>query len=86
MDSGLRTVHTRAQMEEEGLGAKFWLGTFGVLLAAGIGIFIILLIFYRAAYAWGFVGAFLLLFAVLILIAWIWDRRRQKQFDEDYGA
>jgi hypothetical protein len=86
MDSGLPTVHTRGGMEDEGLGAKFWLGTFGVLLAAGIGIFIILLIFYRAAYAWGFIGAFLLLFAVLILIGWIWDRRRQKRFDEDYNS
>jgi len=73
-------------MGEEGLGAKFWLGTFGVLLAAAIGVFIVLLIFYRAAYAWGFFGAFMLLFAVLILVAWIWDRRRNKRFEEDYNS
>jgi hypothetical protein len=71
-------------MRDEGLGVKFWLGTFGVLLAAGIGIFIILLIFFRAAYAWGFFGAFLLLFAVLILIGWIYDRRRAKRYEADY--
>ncbi len=71
-------------MREEGLGARFWLGTFGVLLAAGIGIFIVLLIFYRAAYAWGFFGAFLLLFAVLIFVGWIFDRRRAKRYDADY--
>jgi O-antigen ligase len=73
-------------MEDEGLGTKFWLGTFGVLLAAAVGVFIVLLIFFRAAYAWGFFGAFMLLFAVLILVAWIWDRRRNKQFEEDYNS
>jgi hypothetical protein len=73
-------------MGDEGLGAKFWLGTFGVLLAAGIGIFIVLVIFYRAAYAWGFFGAFLLLFAVLIFVAWIYDRRRAKRYEAEYDS
>jgi hypothetical protein len=34
-----------------------------------------LLAFARAAYAWGFLGAFAVLSVILLVIAWIYDRR-----------
>jgi hypothetical protein len=41
------------------------------------------LIFSRAVYAWGFLGAFLVLGAIVILIAWIFDRRTQRRVGYD---
>jgi hypothetical protein len=70
-------------MEEEGLGFKFWGGMIAVVIAAGIGGMIILFLFSRAVYAWGFLGAFLALAVVLIGIAWIHDRRAVKDYEAD---
>jgi hypothetical protein len=39
---------------------------------------IALMIFWRAAYAWGFFGAFIVLGGVLLLFAWIYDRRNAR--------
>jgi fatty acid desaturase len=61
--------------EDEGLGAGFFLKIAGVLVAGGIIVFILCLIFWRAVYAWGFFGAFLALAAVLCLFGWLYDRR-----------
>ncbi len=75
-------LHTRRQMEDEGLGGKFWAGMFGIVIAAGVGAFILLLLFSRAVYAWGFFGAFLALSVVLIIIAWFYDRRHTRSYDD----
>ena len=70
-------------MEEEGLGFKFWGGMVAVVIAAGIGGMIILFLFSKAVYAWGFLGAFLALAVVLIGIAWIHDRRAAKSYETE---
>ncbi len=70
-------------MEEEGLGFKFWGGMVAVVIAAGIGGMIILFLFSRAVYAWGFLGAFLALAVVLIGIAWIHDRRAARSYEAE---
>jgi len=67
----------------DGLGFKFWGGLIGVILAIGVGGMIVFLIFSRAVYAWGFLGAFLVLGAIVILIAWIYDRRTQRRVGYD---
>jgi hypothetical protein len=70
-------------MAEEGLGFKFWLWLAGVLILGGIGLFILFLVLGHVFYAWGLFGGFLVLAAVLLLIAWIYDRRQAKQYGED---
>jgi hypothetical protein len=70
-------------MEEEGLGFKFWGGMIAVVIAAGIGGMIILFLFSRAVFAWGFLGAFLALAVILIGIAWIHDRRAVKSYEAE---
>jgi hypothetical protein len=82
MDSGAATLHTRREMKEEGLGFKFWAGMIGIVIAAGIGGMILFLVFSRAVYAWGFLGAFLVLAVILIIIAWFYDRRKAKEYEE----
>ena len=82
-----RECHTGAQMagaenstltprdEDEGLGAGFFLKIAGLVLAGGIIAMIVCLIWWRAVYAWGFLGGFLAFAAVLCLFAWLYDRR-----------
>ena len=64
--------------DDEGLGAGFFLKIAAVVFAIGILTMILFLIFSRAVYAWGFLGAFLALGAVLCLFAWIYDRRTAR--------
>lgn len=63
----------------DGLGFKFWGGLIGVIVAVAVGGMILFLIFSRAVYAWGFLGAFLVLGAIVILIAWIFDKKSQRR-------
>jgi hypothetical protein len=65
---------------EDGLGAGFWLKTVGVIFAIGIGGLIAFLIIGAAWYAWGFLGGFLFVVAVLALVAWLMDRSREKRY------
>ena len=60
---------------DDGLGFGFYAKLAGLILAIGIGVFIAFLIFARAVYAWGFLGAFLVISIVLLLFGWIYDRR-----------
>jgi hypothetical protein len=66
-------------MEEQGLGARFYAGLAGVVLACGVVALIMLLLFSRAIVAWGVLGAFAVLAAALLLFAWIFDRRQARE-------
>ena len=61
------------------LGGKFWLKLFGAFIVGAIVLFIFLIIFAKAVYAWGVLGAFLGLAAIALFLAWIVDRRDQKR-------
>jgi hypothetical protein len=69
-------------MKEEGLGLKFWLAMIGIVVAIGVGGLIFFLIFTRAVYAWGFLGAVMALGLVFIVFAWLHDRRQKRRWDE----
>ena len=69
-------------MEEEGLGFGFYARLAGIGIAVAIVGLILMLIFTRALYAWGFFGMFLLLAVVLLVIGWLFDRREARR----YGA
>ena len=68
-----------AQMENEGLGFRFYAGLAGVVLACGLVALVMILLFSRAVYAWGVLGAFLVLAAALLLFGWIFDRRAARE-------
>jgi hypothetical protein len=65
---------------EEKLGFKFFVWLAAVVIGGGIALLIILLLFSRAVYAWGFLGAFLVLAAILLLIGWLYDRREARRY------
>jgi hypothetical protein len=54
----------------------------GVIFAIGIGGLIVFLIIGWAWYAWGFLGAFIFVAAVLVLISWIYDRSHARRYDD----
>jgi hypothetical protein len=65
----------RSNSDESVGGLGFYAKIVGVVLVIGLAIFIGLLAFARAAYAWGFLGAFAVVSVILLGIAWIYDRR-----------
>ena len=67
---------------EDGLGARFWLGLAGFTIALGIVLLIVFLIFTRAFYAWGAFGVFVVVAVVLLGIAWIYDKRQQREAEK----
>ena len=67
----------------DGLGFKFWGGLIGIILAVAVGGMIMFLIFSRAVYAFGFLGAFIVLGGIVILLAWLYDRKTQRRVGYD---
>jgi 4-hydroxybenzoate polyprenyltransferase len=68
-------------MEEEGIGAKFWLWLAGVLFAGAAILFVTILLFSHAIYEWGFLGGLLVFAAACVGVAWIFDRRNKRRLD-----
>ena len=66
-------------MDTDGLGFGFWVKLFGGFVLGAIVLFIFLIIFTKAIYAWGILGAFLGLAAVALFAGWIHDRREQRR-------
>jgi hypothetical protein len=63
---------------EEGLGFRFYARLAGIAIAVAIAGLILMLIFSRALYAWGFLGMFLLIAVVLLVIGKIIERREAR--------
>ena len=57
------------------LGAKFWFKMAGVFVVGAIVLFIFMIIFLKAIYAWGFLAAFLALAVLALVAGWFADRR-----------
>ena len=63
---------------EEGLGFRFYARLAGIAVAVAIAGLILMLIFSRVLYAWGFLGMFLLIAVVLLVIGKIIERREAR--------
>jgi|SRR5215212_5178315 hypothetical protein len=68
---------------EEGLGAKFWFGMVGVVLAIGVGILLLFWLVSAAWYRWGFIGGMLFFGALLVAFAAIYDRKQRRRYEDD---
>jgi pilus assembly protein TadC len=70
-------------MENDGsMGAKFWLGFMGVILAGAIGLALLFIFFGAVWYAWGFFGVLLFITVVGLGFGWAFDRREKKRRSE----
>ena len=68
--------------------AKTWLAFIGAIIGLGIAALILFLVLDAAWLRWGFVGTFIFVSAVLLVIAWFYDRRQAKiaeQYDLTTG-
>ena len=69
-------------MEDVHLGAKFWLSLAGISIAVCVGAGLAFLLIGAAWARWGALGA-LLFFGLLMLVpAYIYDRRNQRTYDD----
>jgi hypothetical protein len=68
--------------EADSLGFGFWAKTAGALLLGFAVLFVILFIFTRAVYAWGSLAGFAFLVAVVLVGAWLHDRRDIRRAEE----
>jgi hypothetical protein len=67
---------------EDGLGAKFLFGLLGGVVALVAGAALIFILIDAAWYRWGAMGSLLFFFGLLLVCAWIYDRRQKKQWAE----
>jgi Kef-type K+ transport system membrane component KefB len=67
-------------LAEEGLGARFWLLLIGGTIVAVLGFFLIFFLFGAAWYAWGFIGAAIVLVAAAAAVQWVMDRRARNRW------
>ena len=67
---------------DDGLGRGFWLKFMGVLALGAVGMMLAFVLFSNAWAKWGFFGAMIVFTGVLLLIAWIGDRRSQRRYED----
>jgi Na+/melibiose symporter-like transporter len=68
-------------MEDVG-GFRFVLGVLASVVAVGIGLLLVFVVFDRAAMAWGLFGAFAVFVVALLIFAWFYDRRQVRDYPE----
>lgn len=64
------------------MGWGFWLKLMGLILVVGLAIWVILLVMDLAYAAWGAFGTMVFFIGVIVLVAWIYDKRQQATWDE----
>jgi Kef-type K+ transport system membrane component KefB len=76
----MSTKHAHREESDGTLGTTFWLALIGVTLAVTIGVMIAFLLFSAAWYAWGFLGAVVVLLAVTGVVKYVMDRRARARW------
>ncbi len=72
-------VSSSAPKGGDGIGFAFYARLAGVVIAAGVVAMIVMLVFFRAVYAWGLLGAFIVFALILLGAGWILDRRATRR-------
>jgi Na+/melibiose symporter-like transporter len=65
------------------MGARFWFGLVGGVLAAGLLVAIIFRILGQAILHWGFFGALIVIAVIAIAFGWLYDRRQPARYQSD---
>jgi hypothetical protein len=66
-------------MDDGSFTGRVWLKMFAILLGVGIAVILVLVFIGNALAKWGLFGGFLVVGAVLLLGAWIYDKREAKK-------
>jgi len=65
--------------DDSGIGFAFFARMAGLIIAAGVVAMIVMLVFSRAVYAWGLLGGFIAFAVILLVVGWVFDRRRARR-------
>jgi hypothetical protein len=65
---------------DEGLGAGFWFKLIGIVLACGVGAILLFLLVDAAWYRWGALGALVFFSSIMLVYAYVYDRRHAKAY------
>ena len=65
--------------DDPGIGFAFFARMAGLIIAAGVVAMVVMLVFFRAVYAWGLLGGFIAFAAILLAVGWVSDRRRARR-------
>ena len=65
--------------DDNGIGFAFFARMAGLIIAAGVVAMIVMLVFFRAVYAWGLLGGFIAFAVILLGVGWVFDRRRARR-------
>jgi hypothetical protein len=68
--------YARCMSDDDGMGFAFFARLAGLIIAAGVVAMIVMLVFFRAVYAWGLLGGFIAFALILLAAGWLLDRRR----------
>jgi hypothetical protein len=60
-------------------GGKFWFKLAGLFVVGAIALFIFLIIFVKAVFAWGFLGVFLVMALIALVFGYFIDKRNTNQ-------
>jgi hypothetical protein len=63
------------------VGGRFWLGMIATIVGVGIAVGILFVLVGAALVAWGVLGAFVVFGGIALGIAWLYDRRKQSEYD-----
>jgi uncharacterized membrane protein HdeD (DUF308 family) len=69
-----------AVMLDRPVGNRFWVVLLASLLGIAIGVVILLWLIGAAVLAWGVFGALAVFGAILLGIAWLYDRRQARNY------
>lgn len=67
----------------DGLGRGFWLKLIGGVIVLGIGLFVVFLLVDRLIWGFGFLGGLLIAAAILLFIAWRYDKHQQTSYRDE---
>ncbi len=68
---------------EDGLGRGFWLKLIGICIALAVGVLVLFLVFNRLIYRFGAIGALVVVAAVLIGVAYVFDKRKLREYERN---
>ena len=77
------TDDEKEETVDDGLGKGFWLKLIGGILLVGLAIFVGFVIFDKLLWGLGFFGALLFIVAILVVVAWLYDRHQQTSYRAD---
>jgi hypothetical protein len=72
-------LSSSADDDGNGMNFAFFARLAGLIIAAGVVAMIVMLIFFRAVYAWGLLGGFIAFAVILLVAGWLSDRRRARR-------